>query len=226
MSTHNYGSVDNTDNRDKSSSFAVNHPNLYSSPAASSALISAFGLPTLIECETPGATPSHSPQFNRSNNQSHRRQSSDSSDAQQQTAAAQSIINAYTYRVRSDAITTSADDQHHLIITQNEDGTYTRAMDPENNAAEVYDLRDDDVAESDTGLLMAPQDRTRTHREESSVSLDVVTELEEDLNNIDSLPVGDHPSLPPEMLHPHFTKTAPPLKLWPLAVLVFYSELI
>jgi hypothetical protein len=38
------------------------------------------------------------------------------------------------------------------------------------------------------------------------------------------LPPHAHPSLPDEILQPEHTRTAPPLKLWPLAVLVFYSE--
>ena len=79
----------------------------------------------------------------------------------------------------------------------------------------------DDVPESDTGLLMSQSENLK-----ASVSLDAVTNLEATLEEMDrgTLPPHVHPSIPREMLHPELTQTAPPLKLWPLAVLVFYSE--
>lgn len=217
-------------------------PHLYSTPVVSAPLITAFGLPTLIECEPPADVDAPAdprdvntpppPQF--ASIQPHRRSLSlpvsptsssreyhqgvrrrlrksctdGSSDHPAQT------INAYTYRVR--ASSEVGLDEHVLRLHQNPDGTYSHA------AAEQSDKMNeefgkDDVPESDTGLLMSQDVK-------GSVSLDAVTGLEEAVATMDELPPHVHPSIPPEMLHPHFTQTAPPLKLWPLSVLVFYSE--
>lgn len=82
---------------------------------------------------------------------------------------------------------------------------------------------DDDVPDSDTGLLMMSP-RARGENDKASISLDTVMNLESTLNQ--ELPPHVHPSLPDEILQPEHTRTAPPLKLWPLAVLVFYSEFL
>jgi hypothetical protein len=60
----------------------------------------------------------------------------------------------------------------------------------------------------------------------ASISLDTLMNLEETLTKMDdgTLPPHVHPSLPTGMLNPDYTRTTPALKLWPLAVLVFYSE--
>jgi hypothetical protein len=52
--------------------------------------------------------------------------------------------------------------------------------------------------------------------------------LEETLTKMDygTLPPHVHPSIPTEMLNPEYTRTTPALKMWTLAVLVFYSQLI
>ena len=54
--------------------------------------------------------------------------------------------------------------------------------------------------------------------------------VEETLDSMDNgmLPKHVHPNIPEEMMETleEITETAPALKLWPLAVLVFYSEFI
>ena len=89
------------------------------------------------------------------------------------------------------------------------------------------DFAIDDVPDSDTGLLMSEQ-RYNDHHHKASISLDTVMNLEETLANMENkaLPPHTHPSIPSEILQPQHTRTAPPLKLWPLAVLVFYSEFV
>lgn len=79
----------------------------------------------------------------------------------------------------------------------------------------------DDVPESDSGLLMR-----ENHK--ASISRDTILDLDETLTNLENktLPPHVHPSIPSEILHSEHARTAPPLKLWPLAVLVFYSEFI
>ena len=135
-------------------------------------------------------------------------------------------ISAYTFRVRSMAKPSL--DEHRLRLRQNLDGTYSHVdsssaasanMSPPNGHFTI----DDDVPDSDTGLLMmSPRDRGENHK--ASISLDTVRNLESTLNQ--ELPPHVHPSLPDEILQPEHTRTAPPLKLWPLAVLVFYSEFL
>ena len=93
---------------------------------------------------------------------------------------------------------------------------------PTTNGTGASEYGADDVAEADTGLLMT----TDEYNLKASVSLDTVTHLKDAFMNMDELPPHYHPSIPQEMLDPAFTQTAPLLKLWPLAVLVFYSEYI
>ncbi len=99
-------------------------------------------------------------------------------------------------------------------MCQNPDGTYSHVTPNEDGV--------DDVPESETVLLMM------SHGEnlKASISLDTLMNLEETLTKMDdgTLPPHVHPSLPTGMLNPDYTRTTPALKLWPLAVLVFYSE--
>ncbi len=91
------------------------------------------------------------------------------------------------------------------------------------------DFAIDDVPDSDTGLLMSEQSYNNDHHHKASISLDTVMNLEETLANMENKalpPHEHHTSIPSEILQPQHTRTAPPLKLWPLAVLVFYSEFI
>eukprot|EP01082_Thalassiosira_pseudonana_P005981 g5539.t1_g5540.t1 g5539_g5540 MERGED: g5539.t1 contig2:736799-741536(+) len=222
-------------------------PHLYASPVVSSALITAFGRPTLIEYDAPIASAAVSPsaaggeaefQPIRGQQQSHFRTQSlptlanqDQPTAQQQrpsrgagskssisrpsSSAESTQINAYTYRVR----TFDAEDDHHLKMCQNPDGTYSHVnADGEPlSPVPLSDDGDDDVVDASSGLMM-----TRTDLK-GSVTLDTITSLRETLTNYDDLPLHVHPTVPTEIMDPHFTQTAPALKLWPLAVLVFYN---
>lgn len=135
-------------------------------------------------------------------------------------------ISAYTYRVR----TIDTSDEHRLRLRQNIDGTYsyvdqqqqqTIADDDDNN------IPDNSSSES-TGMIMMSSSSSYRKSEnlKASVSLDTVMNLEMTLSDMENktLPPHIHPSIPSEILNPEFTKTAPPLTLWPLAVLVFYSK--
>ena len=229
-------------------------PHLYSTPAVSAPLITWFGLPTLIECEQPFSlsgpggdvvpgipeeetefsltrplplSRSHSHPVNHE--QEHPRHhrisksffggggggggaSSSTDDDGDDTHS----ISAYTYRVRTRPTLgrRQTSDDHRLLLCQNPDGTYSHVTPNEDGV--------DDVPESETGLLMT------SHGEnlKASISLDTVMNLEETLTKMDdgTLPPHVHPSIPTEMLNPEYTRTTPALKMWPLAVLVFYSE--
>lgn len=226
----------------------------YSSPVVSAPLVTAFGLPTLIECEPPTLpsieieTPS-SPQkiftslkerskslplspsspatTNISQQQQQRARSKSyiSEDSTESATHQDNTITAYTYRV-----TAIKSDDHKLYLSQNLDGTYshedtTTSTNTTNmNSNKEAAFGNDDVPESDTGLLMSSQNNGQPSM---MVSLDTVTKMEETLEKMDegTLPPNVHPVVPPDMLDPRYTKTVPSLKLWPLAVLVFYSEL-
>lgn len=231
----------------------------YSTPVVSAPLITAFGLPTLIECEpstsfitesvveeaadeeeasTPKFTPIHkkslppvsSPGDNTTNTTNKEKSrsksffdslfhssSQDLNEGDTTTTFNSNNINAYTYRIRSD-------NEHNILrLSQNPDGTYSHHT--TSSMINEAEFGKDDIPENDTGLLMSSQKETRT-----SVSLDTVTQMEETLNSMDNgtLPKHVHPNIPEEMMETleEITETAPALKLWPLAVLVFYSEFI
>ena len=216
-------------------------PHLYSDAVVSAPLITWFGLPTLIELEQPasasdGAIPSipEESEFTPLRGGNHVRSYSQPDAGEQQPkpprqdriiksffgggAAATDAcddthsISAYTYRVRT--IDHQSSDEHRLLLCQNPDGTYSHVAPNEDGI--------DDVTESEDGLLMMP----RGENLKASISLDTVMNLEETLTKMDdgTLPPHVHPSIPTEMLNPEYTRTTPALKMWPLAVLVFYSE--
>ena len=231
----------------------------YSSPVVSAPLITAFGLPTLIECEpstsfitesvveeaadeeeasTPKFTPIHkksltpvsSPGDNTTNTTNKEKSRSKSFfDSLFQSSSQDSndtaTINAYTYRIRTITSQSSSDNNEHNILrlSQNPDGTYSHHT--TSSMINEAEFGKDDIPENDTGLLMSSQKETRT-----SVSLDTVTQMEETLDSMGNgtLPKHVHPNIPDEMMETleEVTETAPALKLWPLAVLVFYSEFI
>ena len=126
-------------------------------------------------------------------------------------------ISAYTYRVR----TIDSSDEHRLRLRQNLDGTYSYVDGEQLSTPDI----DDNVPDSESGVLMMSQYR-QSENLKASVSLDTVMSLEMTLADMENkaLPPHVHPSIPSEILNPEFTRTAPPLKLWPLAVLVFYSK--
>jgi len=221
-------------------------PHLYSTPAVSAPLITWFGLPTLIECEQPlssgpggNVVPgiseeetefslsrplplsrSHSqPANNEQEHPRHHRISKSffgGGSASTDEGDDSHSISAYTYRVRTRPTLgrRQTSDDHRLLLCQNPDGTYSHVTPNEDGA--------DDVPESETGLLLMP----RGENLKASISLDTVMNLEETLTKMDdgTLPPHVHPSIPTEMLNPEYTRTTPALKMWPLAVLVFYSE--
>ena len=218
-------------------------PHLYSDAVVSAPLITWFGLPTLIELEQPasasdGAIPSipEESEFTPLRGGNHVRSYSQPDAGAKQTkpprqdriiksffgggAAATDAcddthsISAYTYRVRT--IDHQSSDEHRLLLCQNPDGTYSHVAPNEDGI--------DDVPESEDGLLMMP----RGENLKASISLDTVMNLEETLTKMDygTLPPHVHPSIPTEMLNPEYTRTTPALKMWTLAVLVFYSQLI
>eukprot|EP00956_Cyclotella_meneghiniana_P020319 scaffold35609_cov75-Cyclotella_meneghiniana.AAC.2 len=118
-------------------------PLLYNSPSVSSALITAFGRPTLIEydivpnADAPAAdddeefTPIRNQHRSRSNSLYSEHNSTRNSDGggrlrQRSRSLSKSSyddkhISAYTYRITRQ----KSSDQHHLIMCQNPDGTYS-----------------------------------------------------------------------------------------------------
>ncbi|KAK1735799.1 amino acid/polyamine permease family protein [Skeletonema marinoi] len=240
----NYSTFDGPNNRENDQKDPL--PNLYASPRVSSALITAFGLPTLVEYEAPssantGSTkePPSSPQFTRINNSIRRlhskslpaenipflhqpstksplrshnnnhRRLSQSAILQRTTASDDSSSNnkvAYTYRVRASTF----GDEHHLLMVQNEDGSYSHAnvVDGEPFTNDTYDDNNDNCLDetsfqNETGAGIVP--------------LQLLTETNNTMNE------DGHVPLPSQLLHPQYTSTTPALKLWPLAILVFYN---
>ena len=135
-------------------------------------------------------------------------------------------ISAYTYRVR----TIDTSDEHRLRLRQNIDGTYSYVDQQQQTIADDDDNNiPDNYSSETTGMIMMSSSSSSYRKSENlkaSVSLDTVMNLEMTLSDMENktLPPHIHPSIPSEILNPEFTKTAPPLTLWPLAVLVFYSK--
>jgi len=144
---------------------------------------------------------------------------------------------SYTFRVRA---STPLDHQgggneHHLLMVQNADGSYSHANvvdgEPFTNDTDEYYYdstfqNDDDMGrkkhlssgsaatslKSSCGIIQM----TESHQE-NIVPLDTILGTESTMNE------EGHVPLPSELLHPQYTSTAPALKLWPLAILVFYN---
>jgi hypothetical protein len=124
-------------------------PLLYASPVVSSALITAFGRPTLIEYDAPSSA--IAPEFTPIRDQTkhvrtHSLPATAAEDAQRhaaRTALSRSShdaehISAYTYRLR----TFDHEDRHHLVMCQNPDGTYSHAN-ADGEPLPTHDLHDD-----------------------------------------------------------------------------------
>jgi hypothetical protein len=176
-------------------------PHIYNSPLVSSALITAFGRPTLIEYDAPLLEfPEFTPLRQQTNHnrthslpqESQRHNTSNSRSLSKSSYLQEGHIAAYTYRIT----TTSSIDSHHLIMCQNPDGTYSHATD---------------------------EDGPSSDEVKSNVPVDTITNLRQTMSIYEELPPHIHPTVPPEMIHPDYTSTAPPLKMWPLAILVFYN---
>ena len=220
--------------RDDDGTNSPERPHLYSDAVVSAPLITWFGLPTLIELEQPTtvapddtipAIPEAS-EFTplRGAGTARARSYSQPWADQQQQPRQHRIsksyfdggddnhaISAYTYRVRT--LDHQSLDEHRLLLCQNPDGSYSHVAPNEEGV--------DDASYSESGPLMI------SHGEnlKASMSLDAVMDLEETLTKMDdgTLPPHIHPSIPTEILNPEYTRTTPALKMWTLAVLVFYS---
>jgi hypothetical protein len=219
----------NGDDRD----YGDDRPHVYSDAVVSAPLITWFGLPTLIELAAEefersplagggGEVRDRSHSFSHSDNATRRQQrqgrrgNGGSSDrAIVDDGDDDHAISAYTYRVRT--LDHQSSDDHHLLLCQNSDGSYSHVAYNEDGGM-------DDAPASETSGLLLPTQCENALR--ASMSLDVALDLEETLTRMDdgTLPPHVHPSIPIEMLDPEYTRTTPALKLWPLAVLVFYSE--
>jgi hypothetical protein len=126
-------------------------------------------------------------------------------------------INAYTYRVRTKDMDCLIPDDHQLLLSQNPDGTYSYY-----ETTEHYELEKNDALL----LLRSSNGHNNGAYKASVVPLDTVLNLEEKLTMMDdgTLPPHIHPSIPTDMLNPEYTYTTPALRMWTLAVLVFYSQ--
>ena len=224
-------------NSDDGASYYSPTPHVYSDAVVSAPLITWFGLPTLIKLEQNTAAlapssegvilPSSSDQYSSadeftplpSNNSvhsassysqttttQHRRSFFDADDKNEDDTH---TINAYTYRVRTRDMDCLIPDDHQLLLSQNPDGTYSYETEHE--------------SENDALLLRSSSGHGGN---KTSVPLDTVLGLEETLTKMDdgTLPPHIHPSIPTDMLNPEYTYTTPALRMWTLAVLVFYSQ--
>ncbi|KAL7544779.1 hypothetical protein ACHAWF_008140, partial [Thalassiosira exigua] len=113
---------------------------------------------------------------------------------------------AYAHRVRD------VDGRHRLLLRR---GGTSESM----GGSDDDGFAEDDVPASDTGLLLTPQDALRG----SSISAGAAAELEGAVRDLEKTAPGARPEVPAEVLDAEAVRTAPALKLWPLAVLVFYN---
>eukprot|EP00573_Skeletonema_grethae_P011728 CAMPEP_0201699044 /NCGR_PEP_ID=MMETSP0578-20130828/22075_1 /ASSEMBLY_ACC=CAM_ASM_000663 /TAXON_ID=267565 /ORGANISM="Skeletonema grethea, Strain CCMP 1804" /LENGTH=399 /DNA_ID=CAMNT_0048185711 /DNA_START=78 /DNA_END=1274 /DNA_ORIENTATION=- len=297
-----FGSRSNNNHRKPTAEEDDPLPNLYASPIVSSALITAFGLPTLVEYEapstsssTPGtqepssslptnnapeelpsvpeeeftrihsnnnsvrrlhskslptthiqsSTKSSSRYSRNSNNGNNNRRLSQSATLQRTlsddvSSSSNKVVASYSYRVRASTI----GDEHHLLMVQNEDGSYSHANVVAGEPITTTTNHDDDYY-TDNGLNGSFQNESKDgySTEENNIStstnsitsglIQMTTQPHEDDNNIVPLhlltetetPLNEegHVPLPSQILHPQYTSTTPALKLWPLAILVFYN---
>ena len=95
-------------------------------------------------------------------------------------------------------------------MCQNPDGSYSHAESTQETCLEI-----------DTAAAVEPSSSIEPTT--NVVSQDTFTNLRQTLSTYDNLPPHVHPTVPAEILHPQYTSTTPPLKLLPLAILVFYN---
>lgn len=95
-------------------------------------------------------------------------------------------------------------------MCQNPDGTYSHAD----------ECGPDGTTNGNDTLNGNGGDKSTTRQ---SISQTTITALSTTLSTYDDLPAHVHPTVPVEIMHPKYTETAPALKMWPLAVLVFYN---
>ena len=206
-------------------------PLLYNSPSVSSALITAFGRPTLIEydivpnADAPAADDDE--EFTPIRNQHRRIKTSQSVYSEQKLRQrSRSLskssydykhISAYTYRITRQ----KSSDQHHLIMCQNPDGTYSHvnsngepleqsAADAEGNITDMTT-----TLEIDSSSIINANEESH---QSNQVPAEAIHTLRESISNYDNLPPHVHPVVPPESIH-----HPPSLHLhlsWPRAVVV------
>ncbi|KAL7516449.1 hypothetical protein ACHAWX_001480 [Stephanocyclus meneghinianus] len=82
---------------------------------------------------------------------------------------------------------------------------------------------DDNYAEANADEVLLSPDDMHDEADDGSVRLDTSTTVGETLANCDELRSPVHPTVTPEIIHPRNTRSTSSLKLWPLAVLVFYN---
>ena len=157
------------------------------------------------------------------------------SDIHQQTRTDDSIISnnkvaSYTYRVRASTLfdnsgAGAANNEHHLLMVQNADGSYSHANVVD---GEPFTTNENDNSYHDGSFQNDEQQNTSTttgliqmtksqDQQDNIVSLDTMLSADNTMNE------EGHVPLPSEILHPQYTSTTPALKLWPLAILVFYN---
>ena len=196
-------------------------PLLYNSPSVSSALITAFGRPTLIEydivpnADAPAADDDE--EFTPIRNQHRRIKTSQSVYSEQKLRQrSRSLskssydykhISAYTYRITRQ----KSSDQHHLIMCQNPDGTYSHvnsngepleqsAADAEGNITDMTT-----TLEIDSSSIINANEESH---QSNQVPAEAIHTLRESISNYDNLPPHVHPVVPPEIIHPAYTSTS------------------
>ena len=194
--------------------------NYYSTPVVSAPLITAFGLPTLIECEeSPSISTTKSavkidgaPEFIPLCKKTKRSFSlpvslTTKEQQQYQRLRSKSYFESnnnstrYTYRARS------TNSKNKLTITMSKEAAFFTEL--------SFHDDENDVSDSDTGLLMTSLPDPSLDDNDKAVGQSPL-----DTNGINGHQNG---KISTEMLDPTQTKTTPTLKLWPLAVLVFYN---
>jgi amino acid transporter len=148
------------------------------------------------------------------------------------------VVASYTYRVRSTHDHGHGGlrgNEHHLLMVQNADGSYSHANvvdgEPFTNEVDDSDYYDGTFQndDDDQGLYVEGRNHSSSSLktsgmlqmtesyQENIVPLDAILGAEATMNEEGQVP------LPSELLHPQYTSTTPALKLWPLAILVFYN---
>ena len=189
------GAVDGTSAASGGGGSAPRRVNLYASPASSSALITAFGLPTLVECDPAAETASvegRTPEFQRVGGKKQAGSSISRSRELGSYSQAGQGQGAYAYGVSAN----DQDDHHRLRMS---------------------DLMSEDAADITEGGLLLTSSAAFGQK-------DATADVHPPSASLRS-------SVPADLLHGdgavgeggNAVTTTPPLKLWPLAVLVFYN---
>jgi amino acid transporter len=125
-------------------------------------------------------------------------------------------------------------------MVQNSDGSYSHV----NSFHDDYEINNDNVFGKKKDLVRKNHDETVAEQSACLIQMsptktnniapfDAFNEITQSFNTVDGdddintarniISSSNSIPLPPELLHPEFTHTSPPLTLWPLAILVFYN---